>query len=97
MSTNEQPEFKVRLRSKRVQRELDKLQEADYQRVLAKLKALSKNSMPQGSKKLSDGIYRIRTGDIRIIYVIDEASRRIDIGAVLRRSKSTYKGFEEKF
>jgi mRNA-degrading endonuclease RelE of RelBE toxin-antitoxin system len=97
MITNERPEFQIRLRSKRVQRELDKLQEGDYRRVLVKLKALAYNSKPQESRKLSDGIYRIRVGDIRIIYFIDEDNKRIEIGGILRRGKSTYKGIDELF
>jgi mRNA-degrading endonuclease RelE of RelBE toxin-antitoxin system len=97
MSINGQPEFQIRLRSKRVQRELDRLQEIDYRRVLVKLRALAHNPRPQESKKLSDGIYRIRVGDIRIIYYIDEANKRIEIGGIMRRGKSTYKGIDDLF
>lgn len=56
MSTNEQPVFEVRLRSKRVQRELDALQEVDYERVVLKLRALANVPRPQGCEKLYDSI-----------------------------------------
>jgi mRNA interferase RelE/StbE len=97
MSTNGRPGFQIRLRSKRVQRELDRLREDDYQRVLARLRELAINPRPQGSKKLSDQIYRVRVGDIRIIYLIDEDNQRIEVGGIQRRSKSTYKGIEDLF
>ena len=79
MSTNEQPTFEVRLRSRRVQRELDSLQETDYQRIAARLKALASDPRPQGCEKLYDDMYRVRVGDIRIIYLIDEGNKRIEV------------------
>jgi mRNA-degrading endonuclease RelE of RelBE toxin-antitoxin system len=59
--------------------------------VLVKVKELAKNPRPESSKKLSDSIYRIRVGDIRIIYCIDEDNRRVDVGGILRQGKSTLK------
>jgi mRNA interferase RelE/StbE len=97
MSTNEPPAYQVRLRSRRVQRELDSLRENDYQRVLVKLRALADSPRPQGSQKLSDNIYRIRVGDIRIIYFIDEPKRCIEVGGIKRRSKGTCKGIDDLF
>jgi mRNA interferase RelE/StbE len=97
MKRNEPPAFQIKLRSKRVQRELDSLLEEDYTRVLAGLKGLANDPRPRGSKKLSGDIYRIRVGDIRIIYIIAERNKRIEVGAIQHRTKSTYKGFKDLF
>lgn len=89
--------FEVRLRSKRVRRELDNLQRTDYQRVFARMKELADTPKPKGCEKLYDNIYRIRVGDIRIIYLIDEENQRIEVGAMRRRSERTYRGLDELF
>ncbi len=97
MSDNELLAFRVRLRSRRVQRELDSLQEADYQRVATRLRALANAPRPKGCEKLYDGIYRVRVGNIRIIYFVDEGNKRIEVGGIRRRSERTYKGIEDLF
>ncbi|MBI4283767.1 MAG: type II toxin-antitoxin system RelE/ParE family toxin [Chloroflexi bacterium] len=97
MSSNEPPAFEVRLRSRRVQREVDSLPESDYRRVLAKLKALATAPRPRGCEKLYDDIYRVRLGDIRIIYLIDEGNKRIEVGGIRRRNERTYRGIEGMF
>ena len=95
MSANEQPVFQVRLRSRRVQRELDALQGVDYQRVIVKLRALANKPRPQGCEKLYDAIYRIRVGNFRIVYLIDEKNKRVEVGGIRRRSERTYRGIKE--
>jgi mRNA interferase RelE/StbE len=97
MSVRERPEFEVRLRSKRVQRELDSLQETDYQRVIARFRELVADPRPPGCEKLLNDIYRVRVGDIRIIYLIDEVNRRIEVGGIRRRSERTYRDIEGLF
>ena len=97
MSTNEQPVFEVRLRSKKVQRELDALQEVDYGRVVVKLRALANAPGPQGCEKLYDAIYRVRVGDSRIIYLVDDKNKRIEVGGIRRRTERTYRGIKELF
>ena len=97
MSANEPPVFEVRLRSKRVQRELDGLQGIDYERVIDKVRALADNPRPQGCEKLYDAIYRIRVGGFRIIYLVDEQNRRVEVGGIRRPSERTYKGIKDLF
>jgi len=95
MSAAETPAYAVRLRSRRVQRELDALPASDYRRVMARLEALAGNPRPPGCEKLEDDIYRVRAGDIRVIYRVDEEARRVDVGAIRRRSETTYRGVGE--
>jgi len=97
MSAGEQHVFEVRLRSKRVQRELDGLQGIDYERVVVKLRALATAPRPRGCEKLYDAIYRVRVGDFRIVYLIDEKDKRIEVGGIRRRTERTYKGIERLF
>lgn len=72
MSGDERPAYEVRLRSRMVQRELDSLRESDYQRVIARIRALARDARPKGCEKLYEDIYRVRVGDFRIIYLVDE-------------------------
>ena len=97
MSANGAPVFDVRLRSKRVQRELDALPQSDYERVVIKLRALANTPRPRGCEKLYDAIYRVRVGDFRIIYLVDEKNKRIEVGAIHRRTERTYRGIERLF
>ena len=97
MSAAEQPVFDVRLRSKRVQQELDALKGVDYERVTARLRSLATDARPQGCQKLYDSVYRVRVGDFRLIYLIDEDKRRVDVGAIRRRSEDTYRGIKRLF
>ncbi len=97
MSSSGPAKFVIRLRSKRVQRELDDLQETDYRRVLEKLNMLADNPLPQGCEKLFDDVYRIRVGDFRIIYLVDLKNKCIDVGGVRRRSEKTYHNVSDLF
>jgi len=97
MIANGQPVFEVRLRSRRVQRELDALRQVDYERVLVKLRELANVPRPQGCEKLLDAIYRLRVGAFRIIYLVDEKNKRIEVGAIQRRTETTYRGIERLF
>lgn len=97
MSTGGQPVFEVRLRSKRVQRELDALRQVDYERVLLKLRALATVPKPRGCEKIYDAIYRVRAGGFRIIYLVDEKNKRVEVGGIRRRTERTYKGIQRLF
>ena len=95
MSASEPPRFDVRLRSRRVQRELRSLQGPDHRRVLTLLRALADEPRPSGCEKLDDDIYRVRVGTWRVIYLIDEEARRIVVGGIRRRSERTYRGIQD--
>ena len=68
------------------EKELDHLAAAVYRRIVAKVLALEDNPRPLGFQKLQghDG-YRIRIGDYRVLYLIDDQSRTVEITAVGHR------------
>jgi mRNA-degrading endonuclease RelE of RelBE toxin-antitoxin system len=76
---------------------MDSLQEVDYERIIVKLRMLSNDPTPHGCEKLSDDIYRIRVGNIRIIYYVNWVEKCIDVGGIRRRGKDTYKGIDDLF
>ena len=97
MRAGEPPRFEVRLRSRRVQRELDSLQGPDYRRARQVLNALAGAPRPPSCEKLYDEVYRVRVSRWRIVYVVDEANHRIEVGGIRRRNERTYRGVEDLF
>ena len=72
------------------QKDLDKLEVSAFDRILRKIRALAKDARPPGCLKLTgDDGYRVRSGDFRILYRIDDASKRIFIYRV-RHRKDVY-------
>ena len=70
-------------------KELEELPGSVIERVREKIRALSSEPRPPGSKKLRDRRdWRVRVGDYRILYTIDDSQRVIDIGAIRHRSKA---------
>jgi mRNA interferase RelE/StbE len=65
---------------RRAQKELAGLPKVDYARVRDALAALAGDPRPSGCKKLvgRDG-WRIRSGDYRVIYEIDDAEKKITV------------------
>lgn len=55
------------------QRALDKLPKSDFKAVIEALKSLAQTPRPRRIEKVkSTGLWRIRQGDYRIIYAIEE-------------------------
>ena len=68
------------------QKDLDNLEAPVFARILKKIRALSEDARPSGCLKLTDEDgYRIRTGDYRILYRIDDALKRIYIYRIKHR------------
>jgi mRNA interferase RelE/StbE len=65
---------------RRAQKELARLPNIFYERIKDAILALASNPRPQGCKKLSgrDG-WRIRVGDYRIIYEVDDNQHVVTI------------------
>ncbi len=64
--------YQVLIRSS-AEKEMDALPRAAHARISSKIARLAENPRPSGCKKLTgtDG-YRIRVGDYRVIYTIDD-------------------------
>ncbi len=72
-------------------KELEKLPSAVIARVIAKLEVLAEEPRPAGCKKLTggDAEYRVRVGDYRIVYFIDD--QRIVVSVVrIRHRREVY-------
>jgi mRNA interferase RelE/StbE len=82
--------YKV-LFERRAQRDLDRLPSADFERIDPRIAALGENPRPHGVEKLDENKFRIRVGPWRVIYLIDDKSRRVIISRVKRRSEDTYR------
>jgi mRNA interferase RelE/StbE len=62
-------------------RQLDRLHGDSYNRIESAINSLSKNPQPTGCRKL-EGVaeqWRIRVGEYRILYTIDDAKSEISI------------------
>ena len=80
--------YQVEIASRRVEKELDSLDPVIQKRVIRNIKALSENPRPQGVRKLSgemQGVWRLRVGEFRILYDIDDNKDLVIIMAVLYR------------
>ena len=76
--------------SRRAADEIDNLPKAMAARVYAKLEALVHEPRPSGVKKLRGSAkgWRVRIGDYRILYEIDDDSRLVNVAAVRHRGKA---------
>jgi len=65
---------------RRAQKELAQIPHGDYERVVEAIHDLAENPRPMGCRKLAarEG-WRIRVGDFRVIYEIDDGQRSVKI------------------
>ncbi|MDP2953550.1 MAG: type II toxin-antitoxin system RelE/ParE family toxin [Chloroflexota bacterium] len=77
----------------RGQKGLDTLSGRDYEKVARVIRTLEENPRPPGVKKLADiGLWRIRVGQYRMVYAVDDEAQLVIIVRVARRREDTYKG-----
>ena len=77
--------YKVEIR-RRPQRALDKLPESDFEAVIKSIKNLAQTPRPRGIEKVkTTGLWRIRQGDYRIIYAIDDNESLVTVVRVGHR------------
>jgi mRNA interferase RelE/StbE len=69
-------------------KELEALEENVFDRVDPRIRALGQDPRPAGCKKLKGktNIWRIRVGDYRIVYSIDNVLRAVTVLRVAHRS-----------
>lgn len=69
-------------------KELERLERPLRSRIFRRIKSLALDPRPTGCTKLEGGedLWRIRVGDYRVIYSIDDSRRIVDVSAVRHRS-----------
>ena len=68
------------------EKELADLPREVHQRIIKRLLTLKATPRPPGARKLGGGErYRIRVGDYRVLYTIDDALQKIEVSAVGHR------------
>ena len=72
---------------RRAERDLNKLPQNVFQRVIERLRALAEDPRPPGCRKLSgsENDWRIRIGDYRVVYEIVDAEEWIRVLRVRHR------------
>ncbi|MFN2317647.1 MAG: type II toxin-antitoxin system RelE/ParE family toxin [Gemmatimonadales bacterium] len=65
-------------------KELERLTDPVLGRIAAVLDRLPREPRPRGCKKLrgTQNIWRVRVGPYRIIYLVDDTTRRIEVRAI---------------
>ena len=77
--------YKIELR-RLAQRGLDRLSGSDFQAVLEATKELAQTPRPRGVEKIKNaGLWRIRQGDYRIIYNIDDKQLLVTVVSIGHR------------
>jgi mRNA interferase RelE/StbE len=75
------------------QRQLRRLPPGDAARLRGPILSLATEPRPSGATKLAaTDFWRLRVGELRIVYAIDETDSLVIVLKVARRSESTYRG-----
>jgi mRNA interferase RelE/StbE len=83
--------YKVFLR-KSAADELGRIPKKDLSRIVERIRSLKLDPRPRGCEKLSAlERYRVRQGDYRIVYAVDDDERTVDIVKIGHR-REVYRG-----
>ena len=83
--------YRVRFRSRSARKDLDDLEDETYLRIAAAIFHLRESPRPPGTEKLAgQEAYRLRIGNYRVLYTVDDKAREVRIEAVRKRDERTY-------
>jgi len=86
-----QPAYRVEI-APAAQRQLRRLPPGDAARLRGPILALAVDPRPPGVVKLvGSDLWRLRVADLRVVYIVDDASHLVVVLKVARRSESTYR------
>jgi mRNA interferase RelE/StbE len=82
------PEYSLEIK-RLAQKELDALDDAIFSRIDRKILALADDPRPAGCEKLKGykDLWRIRIGDWRVVYVIDDHAKLVSVARIAHRSE----------
>jgi len=79
--------YRVLIRKSAVD-EVGRIPKKDLRRLVERIRSLGDEPRPHGSEKLSaQERYRIRQGDYRVVYSVDDAMRTVEIVKIGHRSE----------
>ena len=71
------------------EKDMDRLPENIHKRISEKILALETNPRPPGIRKLQGGEgYRLRIGDYRVLYTVDDQTRHVFVYSVAHRREA---------
>lgn len=75
-------------------KELEHLPNHFADRILQRIEALAQNPRPSGVVKLqgNKNFWRLRVGDYRVVYSIDDSAKAVDV-SVVRHRREVYRNF----
>ncbi len=73
-------------------KQLSKIEKPAREKIRAAISDLADNPRPHGYKKLVDegGLYRIKAGDYRIIYEVQDKILLVSVLRIAKRNERTY-------
>jgi len=80
------------LLKKSVEKDLRKIDRSKVSKIVSAIQEIAEVPYPSGSRKLvgSTKTFRVRVGDYRILYIVDESNQQIEIQTV-RHRKDAYR------
>ena len=80
--------YKIRIK-RSAGKELRRIRGKDQSRIIARIQQLASNPRPPGSKKLSgEEKYRVRQGDFRILYKIEDEIVTVFVVRIAQRGEA---------